>query len=129
MINLSEEKDCSELIVDAAKGAYPNWTVEHTLKYKMKHADSDLSFDSESDSESTQSESSFSSFQTTKSTEENLVKAPRHNIYFEFDSEMSFEDFSNEKEDLEYFTLPMINYVDSDNPIFEEEISKEILEY
>jgi hypothetical protein len=129
MINLGDEKDCSELIVDAEKGAYPNWTVEHTLKYKVKNANSDISSDSDSDSESTLSESSFSSFQATESSEENLVKAPRHNIYFEFDSEMSFDNFSNEKEDLEYFTLPMINCVDSNNPNFEEEIPKEILEF
>ncbi|KAI8530274.1 hypothetical protein RHMOL_Rhmol11G0043800 [Rhododendron molle] len=68
MINLSDEKDCSELILDAEKGAYPNWTMEHTLKYQ--NADFDLS--SDSDSESTQSESSSSSFQTTESSEENL---------------------------------------------------------
>ena len=95
----------------------------------MKNADSDLSLSFDSDSESTQSESSFSSFQTIESSEENLVKAPRHNIYFEFNSEMSFDNFSNKKEDLEYFTLPMINCVDSDNPNFEEEIPKEILEF
>ncbi|XP_058192071.1 uncharacterized protein LOC131309457 [Rhododendron vialii] len=111
MINLSDEKVCSELIVDAEKEAYPNWTVEHTLKYKIKNANSDPSFDSDSDSESTQSESSVSSFQTTEFGEKNLVKVPRHNIYFKFDSEMSFDNFSNEKEDLEYFTLSTINYV------------------
>ncbi|KAI8549188.1 hypothetical protein RHMOL_Rhmol06G0006900 [Rhododendron molle] len=44
MINLGDEKDCSELIVDAEKGAYPNWTVEHTLIYQ--NADFDLSSDS-----------------------------------------------------------------------------------
>ncbi|XP_058181223.1 uncharacterized protein LOC131299658 [Rhododendron vialii] len=110
MINLGEEKNCFELIVVAAEGAYPNWTVEHTLKYKIKNADSDLGSDSDSDFESTQSESSFSSFQTTESSEESPVKTPRHHIYFEFDSEMFFDNFSNENEDLEYFTLPMINY-------------------
>ncbi|KAI8572246.1 hypothetical protein RHMOL_Rhmol01G0183000 [Rhododendron molle] len=122
MINLGDEKDCSELVVDAERGAYPNWTVEHALKYKTKNADSYLSSDSDSDSRSTQSESSFSSSQTTESSKENLVKVPKNNIYFEFDSEMSFDNFSNEKENLEYFTSPMINYVDSDNPNFEEEI-------
>ncbi|XP_058181220.1 uncharacterized protein LOC131299655 [Rhododendron vialii] len=104
------------------------------LKYKIKNADSDSSSDSDSDSdsdsESTQSESSLSSFQTIEAdSEDSLVKTPRHNIYFEFDSAMSFENSSNEKEDLENFTLPMINCVDFDNPIFEEEIPKKILEF
>ncbi|KAI8538534.1 hypothetical protein RHMOL_Rhmol09G0111000 [Rhododendron molle] len=133
MINLGDEKDCFELIVYAEKRAYANWTVEYTLKYKMKNANYNLSSDSDSDSdsdyESTQSESSFSSFQTTESSKEKLVKAPRRNIYFEFDSEMSFDNFSNGKEDLEYFTLPMINCMDFDNLNFEEEILKEILEF
>ncbi|KAI8572597.1 hypothetical protein RHMOL_Rhmol01G0212000 [Rhododendron molle] len=124
MINLGDEKDCSKLIVDAEKEAYPNWTVEHTLKYKTKNANSDLGSDSDSDSRSTRSESSFSSSQTTESSEKNLVAMPKNNIYFEFDSEMSFDKFSNKKEDLEYFTLPMINCVDSNNPIVEEEIPK-----
>lgn len=31
VINLDNGKDCSDLIVDAADGAYPNWIVEHRV--------------------------------------------------------------------------------------------------
>lgn len=96
--------------------------MKHILKYKIVNTDSSSS--SDSDSKSTWSKSSTSYFRFIESGGK-----LGHGIHFEFDSTMSFKNADNKEEDLEYFALPIMNCVDSDNPIFKEEIPKEIIEF